>query len=119
MDNPTGDSIGNENSNLLSSGRDAQSDDDEAEITTTQAPASAPAPTASTAPVQTQKKTKKRKKSVGRSSTKNRKGRKKANPEEFYMKSVIVKRQAEMTKARAEVSKAKVSYMKENQKGSR
>ncbi|OAV85363.1 hypothetical protein PTTG_30580 [Puccinia triticina 1-1 BBBD Race 1] len=113
MDNPTGDSIGNENSNLLSSGRDAQSDDDEAEITTTQAPASAPAPTASTAPVQTQKKTKKRKKSVGRSSTKNRKGRKKANPEEFYMKSVIVKRQAEMTKARAEVSKAKVSYMKE------
>ncbi|OAV91541.1 hypothetical protein PTTG_27943 [Puccinia triticina 1-1 BBBD Race 1] len=82
MDNPTGDSIGNKNSNLLSS-------------------------------VQTQKKTKKRRKSVGRSSTKNRKGQKKANPEEFYMKSVIVKRQAEMTKARAEASKAKVSYMKE------
>ncbi|WAQ83445.1 hypothetical protein PtA15_3A816 [Puccinia triticina] len=50
---------------------------------------------------------------VGRSSTKNRKGQKKANPEEFYMKSVIVKRQAEMTKARAEASKAKVSYMME------
>ncbi|WAR59183.1 hypothetical protein PtB15_10B525 [Puccinia triticina] len=51
MDNPTGDSIGNKNSNLLSSSQDTQSDDDKDKITTTQALASAPAPTASTAKV--------------------------------------------------------------------
>ncbi|KAA1110730.1 hypothetical protein PGT21_030425 [Puccinia graminis f. sp. tritici] len=99
-----------EDSNLPSSGRDApQSENEDDEITITQTPAW----TALTPTVQSQKKKKRKKKSATPSSKKNGKGRKKANPEEFYMKSVISKRQAEMTKARAAASKAKVSYMKE------
>ena len=35
------------------------------------------------------------------------------NPEEFYIRSMTTKRQAEMTKAQASATKAKVSFMKE------
>ncbi|KNZ46155.1 hypothetical protein VP01_7502g1, partial [Puccinia sorghi] len=37
----------------------------------------------------------------------------KINPEEFYMQSVITKRQAEMKKSQTTATKAKVSYMQE------
>jgi hypothetical protein len=39
--------------------------------------------------------------------------KKKITTEELYMKSMVSKRQANVTRARAEASKVKVSYMKE------
>ncbi|EFP89237.2 uncharacterized protein PGTG_15078 [Puccinia graminis f. sp. tritici CRL 75-36-700-3] len=110
-DSTSGSTVNNQ-SNLPSSGRDATCSDDEAgQETITQTPT--PAATASTTQVTTQKKKKKKKKSTTPLSKRNGKGRKKTNPEDFYMKSVITKRQAEMTKAQAAATQAKVSYMKE------
>ncbi|KAA1064613.1 hypothetical protein PGT21_009490 [Puccinia graminis f. sp. tritici] len=102
-------------SNLPSSGRDPPpSDDEPREISITHTPTPATTTTTSTTMHQTQKKKKKKtKKSATSSSKRSQNRRTKANPEDFYMKSVITKRQAEMTKARASATKAKVSYMRE------
>ncbi|EFP94582.1 hypothetical protein PGTUg99_002068 [Puccinia graminis f. sp. tritici] len=110
--NSTGGSTVNDQSNLPSSGRDATCSDDEAGQETINQTLT-PAATVSTTQVTAQKKKKKKKKSTTPSSKKNGKGRKKTNPEDFYMKSVITKRQAKMMKAQAAATQAKVSYMKE------
>ncbi|PLW47942.1 hypothetical protein PCASD_04908 [Puccinia coronata f. sp. avenae] len=63
-----------------------------------------------------QKKKNKKKKSLRTSrkgkSTRVAKSKAKKNPEDIFMRSMMTKRQAEMMKARAEVSKAKLNYMK-------
>ncbi|POW22636.1 hypothetical protein PSHT_01025 [Puccinia striiformis] len=60
-----------------------------------------------------QKKKAKRTRSLQRSSTRSSSRIKKKTTEDLYMKSIVSKRQAEVTRARADASKVKVAYMKE------
>ncbi|KAA1105797.1 hypothetical protein PGT21_019927 [Puccinia graminis f. sp. tritici] len=83
-----------------------------------------PPPSATTAPPlpvhpppvdhpQTRNNPKSSNRSTRRGSSRPSKYKKKNNTEDLYMMSIISKRQAEVTRARAEASKVKVSYMKE------
>ncbi|PLW12607.1 hypothetical protein PCASD_17146 [Puccinia coronata f. sp. avenae] len=92
----------------LSSGQVANDVDEESQTLT-------PTPALASAATSNKKKKKKKKNSVtGKkgASTRVAKSKNKKNPEDFFMKSMISKRQTEMMKARAEVSKAKLEYMK-------
>ncbi|KAA1097915.1 hypothetical protein PGT21_023879 [Puccinia graminis f. sp. tritici] len=62
---------------------------------------------------QTRNKSKSSNRSTHRGSSRPSKYKKKNNTEDLYIMSIISKRQAEVTRARAEASKVKVSYMKE------
>ncbi|PLW34390.1 hypothetical protein PCASD_14320 [Puccinia coronata f. sp. avenae] len=92
----------------LSSGQVADDVDEESQTLT-------PTPALASAATSNKKKNKKKKNSVtGKkgASTRVAKSKNKKNPEDFFMKSMISKQQTEMMKAQAEVSKAKLEYMK-------